>query len=30
MLEIDRTTLFKKMRLHGLLKEDAAVGAEAE
>ena len=30
MLEIDRTTLFKKMRLHCLLKEDAAVGAEAE
>jgi len=30
MLEIDRTTLFKKMRVHGLLREDAdaAVGAE--
>jgi len=30
MLEIDRTTLFKKMRMHGLLRENSVVGAEAE
>ncbi len=30
MLKIDRTTLFKTMRMHGLLREDSAVGAEAQ
>ena len=30
MLEIDRTTLFKKMRLHGLLRDESKVGAETE
>ncbi|MFW6108172.1 MAG: sigma-54-dependent transcriptional regulator [bacterium] len=28
MLEIDRTTLFKKMRMHGLLEEESTVGAD--
>ena len=28
MLGIDRTTLFKKMRVHGLLDDDAQVAAE--
>ena len=28
MLEIDRTTLFKKMRSHGLLKDDTKVAAD--
>jgi DNA-binding NtrC family response regulator len=30
MLEIDRTTLFKKMRMHGLLEEESPVGAESD
>ena len=30
MLEIDRTTLFKKMRSHGLLRDEANVGSETE
>jgi DNA-binding NtrC family response regulator len=28
MLEIDRTTLFKKMRIHGLLRDGSKVGTE--
>jgi len=30
MLEIDRTTLFKKMRLHNLLRDEAKAGVETE
>ena len=30
MLDIDRTTLFKKMRMHGLLREGSKVAAQAD